>query len=71
MNKSTYNGNFHFQEEEFNDIIKSSERIEFLYEHFFDEIIVNADLAAAFNQLLAAVAKVETEPSWVPVSWVQ
>lgn len=60
-----------FQDEEFNDIIKSSARIEFLYEHFFDEIIVNTDLAAAFKQLLAAANRVETEPLWVPASWVQ
>ncbi|KYB28746.1 Peripheral plasma membrane protein CASK-like Protein [Tribolium castaneum] len=60
-----------FTEEEFNDIIKSATRIEFLYEHFFDEVIVNDDLAVAFSQLLAAVNRVESEPLWVPASWVQ
>lgn len=59
------------QDEEFNEIIKSAARIEFLYEHLFDEIIVNTDLAAAFSQLLAATNRVETEPLWVPASWVQ
>ncbi|XP_018569727.1 MAGUK p55 subfamily member 7 isoform X2 [Anoplophora glabripennis] len=60
-----------FTDEEFNDIIKSSARIEFLYDHFFDETIVNADLAVAFSQLLTAANRVETEPLWVPASWVQ
>lgn len=60
-----------FTDEEFNDMIKSSNRIEFLYEHFFDEQILNADLAIAFSQLLSAVNRVETEPLWVPASWVQ
>ncbi|XP_023029209.1 membrane palmitoylated protein 7-like protein metro isoform X2 [Leptinotarsa decemlineata] len=60
-----------FTEEEFNDIMKSAARIEFLYEHFFDETIVNADLAVAFRQLLAAANRLETEPLWVPASWVQ
>ncbi|KAJ8924734.1 hypothetical protein NQ315_000887 [Exocentrus adspersus] len=60
-----------FTDEEFNDIIKSSARIEFLYDHFFDETVVNADLAVAFSQLLTAANRVETEPLWVPASWVQ
>lgn len=59
------------QDDEFNDMIKSSARIEFLYDHLFDENIVNGDLAVAFTQLLAAVNRVETEPLWVPASWVQ
>lgn len=52
-------------------MIKHSEKIEFLYEHFFDETIVNDDLVVAFSKLLAAVNRVETEPLWVPASWVQ
>ncbi|XP_046391169.1 MAGUK p55 subfamily member 7 isoform X4 [Ischnura elegans] len=60
-----------FTDEEFLEIIHSGERIEFLYGHWFDETIVNADLSTAFEQLVRAVAKVETEPLWVPASWVQ
>lgn len=60
-----------FTDDEFHDIIKSSKRIEFLYSHFFDETIVNADLSTAFEQLVCAVSRVETEPLWVPASWVQ
>lgn len=60
-----------FQDDEFNEIIKSSRRIEFLYGHWFDEVIVNADLLAAFEQLLQVVHKIENEPLWVPASWVQ
>lgn len=52
-------------------MIKSSTRIEFLYDHLFDDTIVNADLAVAFSHLIAAVNRVETEPLWVPASWVQ
>ncbi|KAK9882392.1 hypothetical protein WA026_020914 [Henosepilachna vigintioctopunctata] len=60
-----------FTDEEFSDIIKSAQRIEFLYDHFFDATIVNADLAVAFSQILQKVSSVETEPLWVPASWVQ
>ncbi|XP_015174360.1 PREDICTED: MAGUK p55 subfamily member 7 isoform X1 [Polistes dominula] len=60
-----------FTDEEFNEILHSAARIEFLYSHLFDEIIVNADLSIAFEQLVNAVHKVESEPLWVPASWVQ
>ncbi|XP_050301142.1 MAGUK p55 subfamily member 7 isoform X2 [Anthonomus grandis grandis] len=60
-----------FTEEEFEDMIKHAERIEFLYDHYFDETIVNDSLAVAFGKLLSAVNRVETEPLWVPASWVQ
>lgn len=60
-----------FQDDEFTEILRSAERIEFLYSHLFDEVIVNADLSAAFEQLVRAVNRVENEPLWVPASWVQ
>lgn len=52
-------------------MLRSSRRIEFLYSHLFDETIVNLDLSTAFEQLLRAARRVETEPLWVPASWVQ
>jgi guanylate kinase len=60
-----------FTDEEFQEMLHSSERIDFLYGHLFDEVIENADLSAAFEQLVRAVNRVETEPLWVPASWVQ
>lgn len=60
-----------FTDEEFGEILHSAARIEFLYTHLFDEVIVNADLPIAFEQLVNAVHRVESEPLWVPASWVQ
>ncbi|XP_076248867.1 membrane palmitoylated protein 7-like protein metro isoform X3 [Calliopsis andreniformis] len=60
-----------FTDEEFQEILHSAARIEFLYSHLFDEVIVNADLSMAFEQLVNAVHRVESEPLWVPASWVQ
>lgn len=60
-----------FQEDEFKDMLKADARIEFHYSHWFDEVIVNDDLSSAFELLVAAVNRVETEPLWVPASWVQ
>lgn len=59
------------QDEEFQEILQSAARIEFLYSHLFDEVVVNADLPMAFEQLVNAVQRVESEPLWVPASWVQ
>ncbi|XP_034947606.1 MAGUK p55 subfamily member 7 isoform X2 [Chelonus insularis] len=60
-----------FTDDEFHEILHSAERIEFLYAHFFDETIINADLPIAFEQLVTAIHRVESEPHWVPASWVQ
>lgn len=59
------------QDEEFNEMIHSAERIDFLYGHFFDDVIVNDDLATALEQLLIYVGKTESEPLWAPSSWIQ
>ncbi|XP_058815108.1 MAGUK p55 subfamily member 7 isoform X3 [Topomyia yanbarensis] len=60
-----------FTDEEFNEMIKSDERITFLYGHFCDDEIVNGDLTEAFEKLVSLANKAETEPLWAPVSWVQ
>ena len=52
-------------------MVKSADRIDFLYGHFFDEEIINEDLATAFEQLVVCVERAETEPLWAPTSWVQ
>ncbi|XP_023949278.1 MAGUK p55 subfamily member 7 isoform X1 [Bicyclus anynana] len=60
-----------FTEEEFADIVRSSNRINFLYGYMFDEEIVNEDLASALTQLLKMAWRVQSEPLWVPAAWVQ
>ncbi|CAH0703515.1 unnamed protein product [Spodoptera exigua] len=60
-----------FTEEELSDIVRSSNRINFLYGYMFDEEIVNEDLASALSKLLKTAWRVQSEPLWVPASWVQ
>lgn len=60
-----------FNDEEFHEILKSAEKIEFQYGHWFDETVINDDLPKAFERLVKIVQKVETEALWVPASWVQ
>lgn len=59
------------KDDELRDMIKSAERIDYLYGHFMDDEIVNDDLAAAFEQLVICAEKAENEPLWAPTSWVQ
>ncbi|KAL7633063.1 UNVERIFIED_CONTAM: hypothetical protein RMT77_016639 [Armadillidium vulgare] len=70
--KSTFdqNTNREFTEDELRMMLKSAARIEFHYSHWIDEIIVNDDLSSAFERLLTIVQKIESDPLWVPASWV-
>ena len=52
-------------------MLKSAERIDFLYGHFFDEEIVNEELEDAFDELVESVTRSETESLWAPSAWVQ
>ncbi|XP_037713613.1 MAGUK p55 subfamily member 7 isoform X3 [Drosophila subpulchrella] len=60
-----------FTDEEFVDMVKSAERIDYLYGHFFDVELVNGELVNAFEQLVQNVQRLETEPIWAPSMWVQ
>ncbi|XP_052838499.1 MAGUK p55 subfamily member 7 isoform X4 [Drosophila gunungcola] len=60
-----------FTDEEFEDMVKSAERIDFLYGHFFDVELINGELVSAFEQLVQNVQRLENEPIWAPSMWVQ
>ncbi|GBM20823.1 MAGUK p55 subfamily member 7 [Araneus ventricosus] len=59
-----------FTDSEFHDIVYNGHKLEFLYGHMFDAVIVNDDLLRAFQELLQVVRFIETVPQWVPASWV-
>ncbi|XP_054707108.1 LOW QUALITY PROTEIN: MAGUK p55 subfamily member 7-like [Uloborus diversus] len=59
-----------FTDNEFHEIIYGGHKLEFLYGHMFDAVIVNDDLLRAFQELLQVTKLVETVPQWVPASWV-
>ncbi|XP_056868939.1 MAGUK p55 subfamily member 7 isoform X15 [Takifugu flavidus] len=58
-----------FKEEDFQEMVRTSEVMENQYGHLFDKVIVNDDLSIAFNELRMVLRTVETETHWVPVSW--
>nr|XP_054607483.1 MAGUK p55 subfamily member 7 isoform X2 [Nothobranchius furzeri] len=58
-----------FTEEDFQDMMNTAQTMESQYGYLFDKVIVNDDLSTAFNELLLALKKVETQTHWVPVCW--
>ncbi|XP_066441792.1 MAGUK p55 subfamily member 7 isoform X1 [Eleutherodactylus coqui] len=59
-----------FSEEDFDEMIRSAQVMEVQYGHYFDKIIVNDDLSAAYNELKSSLDRLETDSFWVPVSWL-
>ncbi|XP_005751847.1 MAGUK p55 subfamily member 5-A-like [Pundamilia nyererei] len=57
--------------EELRDIIEKAREMEQGSGHLFDSIIVNTDQDKAFTELLRLINKLDTEPQWVPCSWLR
>ena len=58
------------QEEDFEDMIRLAEAMESQYNHLFDKVIVNGDIATAFRELRADLEKVEQAGVWwIPAQW--
>ncbi|XP_068195425.1 protein PALS1-like [Antennarius striatus] len=57
--------------EELRDIIEKAREMEQSCGHLFDGVIVNTDQDKAYNELLRLINKLDTEPQWVPCSWLR
>ncbi|XP_063804219.1 protein PALS1 isoform X1 [Pseudophryne corroboree] len=57
--------------EELREIIEKAREMEQNNGHYFDTAIVNTDLDKAFQELLRLINKLDTEPQWVPSSWLR
>uniref|UniRef100_A0A673CSK9 Protein PALS1 n=1 Tax=Sphaeramia orbicularis TaxID=375764 RepID=A0A673CSK9_9TELE len=57
--------------EELRDIIEKAREMEQSCGHLFDAVIVNTDQDKAYNELLRLINKLDTEPQWVPCSWLR
>uniref|UniRef100_A0A3B3D7J2 Protein PALS1 n=1 Tax=Oryzias melastigma TaxID=30732 RepID=A0A3B3D7J2_ORYME len=57
--------------EELRDVIEKAREMEQSSGHLFDAVIVNTDLDKAFHELLRLIDKLDTEPQWVPCSWLR
>ncbi|XP_035238284.1 MAGUK p55 subfamily member 5-A isoform X1 [Anguilla anguilla] len=57
--------------EELRDIIEKAREMEQNFGHLFDAAIVNTDQDKAYQELLRLINKLDTEPQWVPSSWLR
>ncbi|XP_061842861.1 protein PALS1 isoform X2 [Nerophis lumbriciformis] len=57
--------------EELRDIIERAREMEQSCGHLFDAIIVNMDQDKAYAELQRLINKLDTEPQWVPSSWLR
>ncbi|XP_019940708.1 protein PALS1 [Paralichthys olivaceus] len=57
--------------EELRDIIEKAREMEQSCGHLFDAVIVNTDQDKAYTELLRLINKLDTEPQWVPCSWLR
>ncbi|XP_041832253.1 MAGUK p55 subfamily member 5b [Melanotaenia boesemani] len=56
--------------EELKEVIEKAREMEHTFGHFFDATIVNMDPEQAFHELRRLIDKLDTEPQWVPTSWL-
>ncbi|KAM9294095.1 protein PALS1 [Gastrophryne carolinensis] len=57
--------------EELREIIEKAREMEQNNGHYFDTAIVNTDLDKAYQELFRIINKLDTEPQWVPSSWLR
>uniref|UniRef100_A0A3B3DZZ5 Protein PALS1 n=1 Tax=Oryzias melastigma TaxID=30732 RepID=A0A3B3DZZ5_ORYME len=56
--------------EELKETIEKAREMEQNFGHFFDATIQNVDPNQAFHELRRLIDKLDTEPQWVPTSWL-
>lgn len=59
-----------WQDEQLKEVIEKGREMEEAFSHFFDYILVNMDLDRSYEELLQEINRIETEPQWVPLAWV-
>ncbi|XP_068616305.1 protein PALS1-like, partial [Brachionichthys hirsutus] len=56
--------------DELKTVIEKAREMEQNFGHFFDATIANVDPDQAFHELRRLIDKLDTEPQWVPTSWL-
>ncbi|KAG9278778.1 MAGUK p55 subfamily member 7 isoform X2 [Astyanax mexicanus] len=60
-----------FSDADFEDMINTAQTMENKYGYLFEKIIVNDDLALAFAEIRAELARLEKETNWIPKTWLR
>lgn len=65
-----YGGFSGLDDKDFDMCFQESCRIEELYSHHFDAVIVNENIDIAYEELMATIRVFSTGKRWIPTSWV-
>ncbi|XP_025104838.1 MAGUK p55 subfamily member 5-like isoform X4 [Pomacea canaliculata] len=57
-------------DEKLKEIIEKGREMEEMYGHLFDVIIVNMDIERTFEELKQEIFRIDNEPQWVPLHWL-
>ncbi|KAL8565136.1 hypothetical protein ACOMHN_003923 [Nucella lapillus] len=57
-------------DDQLKEMIERGREMEEAFSHYFDYILVNMDLDRSCQELMAEINRIETEPQWVPIVWV-
>ena len=52
-------------------MVTTSTRLETRYGHYFEHVVINEDVTVAASELISLSTKLESQPQWVPASWVR
>ncbi|KAE8284022.1 MAGUK p55 subfamily member 3 Discs large-like protein 3 Protein MPP3 [Larimichthys crocea] len=58
-------------EDDLQEMKQSSERMDECYGHWVDYVLTKEDPASALAELQVVLERMQTEPQWVPVSWLR
>ncbi|KAK7907635.1 hypothetical protein WMY93_016247 [Mugilogobius chulae] len=56
--------------EELKEVLEKAREMEHNFGHLFDATLVNSDLEQSFHELRRIIDRLDTEPQWVPTSWL-
>lgn len=59
------------KEDDLRNIVNEAKVMESEFGHYFDKTIVNYDLERSYQELRTDIHRLETEPQWVNVDWIQ
>lgn len=66
-----FNPNVRLKKQELDDLIEKARDMNRSYGHYFDKVIINNDLDSTFEEIIEICDHLETDPQWVPSSWVR
>ncbi|XP_012557503.1 protein PALS1 isoform X1 [Hydra vulgaris] len=66
-----FNPNIRLEDKEIPDILEKARDISRTHGHYFDKVIVNNEFEHTYAELVETLNRLETQPQWLPLTWVR